>query len=153
MRSDRGNFREENFLRNSYSPVNDVPWDSEGFQPYGSNLPREENPSNETSPMPPSFAPVPRPASQEDTPVREVRMVEEVEREIAAQRLPTPTPEQPAPSEPEPVRAANGLWRSYIPDSGNEWEGELQRRWRQYCEEEDLAAQNQEEEEEEDPSE
>src|SRR5262249_37208282 len=54
--SDRGNFRVETYLRNSYSPANEVLWTSEGFQPYGSNLPQEENPSNETSPMPPSFA-------------------------------------------------------------------------------------------------
>src|SRR5262249_19203002 len=69
--SDRGNFRVEAYLRDSYSPANEVPWISEGFQPYGSNLPREENPSNGASPMPPSFTPVPQPANPEDTPVRE----------------------------------------------------------------------------------
>src|SRR5262249_57077451 len=124
----RGNFRVENYLRNSSSPINEVPWISEEFQPYGSNLPREENPSNETSPMPPSFTQVPCQQSQEDTPVREVRTVEEAERELPAQRLPTPTPDQPAPSEPGIVRVAGGLWRTYIPDSENEWEGELQQR-------------------------
>src|SRR5262249_16847083 len=72
---------------------------------------------------------------------------------IAAQRLPTPTPDQSTPTEPGIVRVTGGLWRTYIPDSENEWEGELQQRWRQYCEEENQAAQEREEEEQEDPSE
>src|SRR5262249_22706693 len=129
-RDARGNYRVENYLRSPYKPTNEVPWISEEFQPYGCNLPQEENTSNETLPMSPSFTQAPQQPSHDNSPVREVRTVEEVEREITEQRLLTPTPDQSTPTGQGRTRVLGGLWRTFIPDSENEWEGELQRRRR-----------------------
>src|SRR5262249_1602573 len=127
-------------------PTSGIPWISEEFQPYGSNLPRDEeeqrrNTSHESSPMPPSFAHIHRQTSQDDTPVRNIRTVGEVENEMSIRRLPTPAPNLSTSTELRRDQAPGSSRRSPTTNAGIGWGGELQKRWRQYCEEEDRAEQ------------